>query len=93
MTGYINHDVYVQVGETIVGIREESYYGESFLCINDFIGMFQRELYGSEFVKKNRYWPTKIYGYGINANCIINKQVIMNTYQDIEGAFNFMCLL
>ena len=23
--------------------------------------------------KKNIYWPTEIYGYGINANCKINK--------------------
>ena len=93
MTGYINHDVYVQVGETIVGIREETDYGACFICIKRFVGMFQRGFYVSELAKKNRYWPTEIYGYGINANCKINKQVIMNTYQDIEGAFNFMCLL
>ena len=35
----------------------------------------------------------KLYGYGINANCKMNKYVIMNTSQDIRGAFNFMRLL
>ena len=35
--------------------------------------MFERGLYGSELTKKNRYWPTEIYGYGINANFKINK--------------------
>ena len=51
-----------------MGIREESDYGKCFLCIKIFIGIFERELYISELGKKNRYWITEIYGYGINAN-------------------------
>ena len=35
--------------------------------------MFEREFYGSELAKKNRYWPTEFYEYGININCKINK--------------------
>ena len=35
--------------------------------------MFERGFYGSELAKKNRYWPTQIYVYGINANCKIDK--------------------
>ena len=35
--------------------------------------MFERGLYGSELSKKNRYWTTEIYGYGIIADCKINK--------------------
>ena len=73
ITGDINHDVYVYAGKTIVGIREENYYRNFFLCLKMFIGMFVRGFYGSELVKNNRYWPTDIYGYGINANCKINK--------------------
>ena len=76
-----------------MGIREESDYGKCFLCIKRFIGMFERGFYGSELAKKNRYWRTEIYGYGINANCKINKLVIVNSSQDIGGAFHFMCLL
>ena len=56
-----------------MGIREEINYEKCFLCIKMFIGMFDRGLYGSELAKKNRYWPTVIYGYGINDNCRINK--------------------
>ena len=56
MTGDIKHDVDVQDGETIVGIREESDYGRCFLCIKKFIGMFERGIYGNELTKKNRYW-------------------------------------
>ena len=59
MTVYINHDVDVWDGKTIVGIREESYYEKCFLCIKRFIGMFERGLYGSELAKKNKYWPTE----------------------------------
>ena len=46
MTGDINHDVDVQYGETIEGIREEIDYGKCFLCIKNCIGMFER---GMEF--------------------------------------------
>ena len=53
--------------------------------------MFERGFYGIELSKKNIYWPTEIYGYGINANC--KKKVIMNTSQEIVGEFNFMQLL
>ena len=93
MTGDINHNVDVQGGTTIVGIMEESDYGKCFLYIKSFIVMFERNLYGNELSKKNGYWRTEIYGYGINTNFKINKQVIMNTSQEIGGAFNFMCLL
>ena len=55
--------------------------------------MFEKGLYGSELAKNNIYWPTEIYGYGINDNFTINKKVIMNTSQEIGGAFYFMCLL
>ena len=55
--------------------------------------MFEIGFYGSDLAKNIRYWPTEIYGYGINANCKINKYVIMNTSQNIRGSFDFMCLL
>ena len=93
MTGYINHDVDVQDDKTIVWIREESDYGKCFLCIKSFIVMFERGFHGSELAKKNIYWPTEIYGYGINANCKINKQVIMNTSKQIEGASNYNIIM
>ena len=73
MTGDINHDVDVKDGETIVGIREETDYGACFIFIKRFVGMFEKGFYGSELAKKNRYCPEEIYGYGINANCKINK--------------------
>ena len=63
MTGDISHDVDVQDGETIVGIRKESDYGKYFICMKRFIGMFDRGFYGSELGKKNRYRPTEIYRY------------------------------
>ena len=93
MTGDINYDVDVYDGKTIVGIREESGYGKCFLCIKRFIGMFEIGFFGSDLAQKNSYWRTEIYEYGINANCKINKQLIVNTSQQIGGAFNFMCLL
>ena len=55
--------------------------------------MFDRGFYGSKLANKNRYWPTEICGYGINANCKINKYVIMNISQEVVGAFNLLCLL
>ena len=67
--------------------------GSFFLCIKRFIGMFERGFYRSELAKNNRYLPTEIYGYVINSNCKIKKQVIMNTSQEIGGGFNLMCLL
>ena len=73
MTGDINHDIDVQDGKTIVVIREENYYGQCFLCIKRFIGMIERGFYGNELAKKNRYCPTEIYGYVINANCKVDK--------------------
>ena len=93
MIGDINHDVDVQDVETIVGIREESDYRKCFIYIIRFIGMFERECYGSEQDKKDINWQTEIYEYETNDNCKINTQVIMNTSQDIGGVFNSMCLL
>ena len=37
------------------------------------LGMFERGFYGSELANKKRYWPTKMYGYGINANYKIHE--------------------
>ena len=56
-----------------MGIREEIYDGKCFICIKRFIGMFEREFYGSEFAKDNIYRPTEINGYGINDSCKMNK--------------------
>ena len=55
MTGDINHDVDVSDGETIVGIKEESDYGEYFLCIKRFIRTLEKDFYVGELAKKNIY--------------------------------------
>ena len=48
--------------KNIEGDREDTYYGQWFLCVEGVIFMFERYFYDSALVKKHKYWPTGIYG-------------------------------
>ena len=39
----------------------------SFYVLRGLIGIFEISVFGSSFMKKRRYWPTGIYGDGVNA--------------------------
>ena len=57
-TWYTKHEVDAEDEKYILGVWEDSDYGQWFVCVlvfRGFVGMFERGVYGIALVKKCRY--------------------------------------